>query len=351
MSTLTEAAYFTRRGINVAIIVLIVYIILRIFWGVTVSIFMFLFPPKPPPPNHRFGVLPRLKFPEVASPSGQLTFRLETIEGSVPPASGSAVVYFMPKALANFNGLPRAQKFAEEFQFSPEPTQETKTVFRFRDPEFPFRQLRYDIVAHNFILRYAYDQDTGLFSENNLSSGESAEAQTLNLLQQEGLFVDEYKKSPIKISFHKLVGNTLLPAPSQSQANAVRVDIFRNPVGGFPVYTPQPEVGPVSALYSGSSNPRKRILQFSYTYWPIDTKAVGTYRLKTSDQAWQDLKSGNGYIPKYPQNTTIVVRQVKIGYYDSIEEQSYLQPIFVFEGDEGFVGYVQAVAAPWVKTD
>jgi hypothetical protein len=36
---------------------------------------------------------------------------------------------------------------------------------------------------------------------------------------------------------------------------------------------------------------------------------------------------------------------VFLGYYDDFAEQEYLQPIYVFVGDDNFLGYVSAIEA------
>jgi len=41
---------------------------------------------------------------------------------------------------------------------------------------------------------------------------------------------------------------------------------------------------------------------------------------------------------------------VYLAYYDSLDPQTYLQPVFVFEGDDDFLAYVPAVEAAWVDT-
>ena len=46
---------------------------------------------------------------------------------------------------------------------------------------------------------------------------------------------------------------------------------------------------------------------------------------------------------------TATVRTVTLAYYDSLDPQNYLQPVFVFEGDDGFLAYVPAVALPWTE--
>jgi len=170
MSTLTETAYYTRRAVNWTILGVIGYIILRILFSILTVIWIALFPPKAPLPNHAFNKLPALVFPQQATPSGQLNFQLQTIQGTVPDASPSATVYFMPKSASNLLALNQAQSFAKNLQLDPTPIQETKNIYRFNDTVFPLRMLRFDIISSNFILRYAYEQDLSIFSEKKSSA-------------------------------------------------------------------------------------------------------------------------------------------------------------------------------------
>lgn len=352
MATLTETAYYTRRTINWAILAVIAYIILRIFWSIFIAVWLYFFPPKPPPPNFRFGKLPAVKFPEpTASPSAQLTFRLETIEGAVPAASDSSTVYFMPKPAANLLALTKTQEFAKRLGLNPKPVEETKAIYRFEDDTTLLRRLRYDIVSNNFILRYGFEQDTGLFSERSLPSVDAAVAEAKSMLQTFTLYVPDLVRGTNRVSFLKLVGDKLVSTTSLSQADAVRVDFFRQNAVGLKVFTPYPDEGHVVFIFSGSKNSKKKVLQFAYTLWPIDYETTGTYALKTSSAAWEELQAGRGYIARTPVNaaTSIVVRQVYLGYYDSFDPQMYLQPVFIFEGDNGFLAYIPAVTPDWTE--
>lgn len=353
MASLTETAYYTRKSINWAILAVILYLILRLFWSVFVALWLYFFPPKPPPPNHRFGKLSALKFPQPKTPpTGQLTFQLETISGSVPRASESAYVFFMPKAAANLLGLTNTQQFASQLELNPNPIQETKNLYRFEDGTTKLRSLRYDIISNNFILKYNFEQDTGLFNEKDIMNEREAIVRSTEQLTTLRLYKDDFARGRSKVTFLRLVSDTLVPTTSLSQADGVRVDFFRRGVAGMNVYTPYPDEGQVNMIYSGSRNSKKRLLEFVYTYWPVDYQEYATYSLKTSLQAWQELQSGGGYIARYPNTgaTTATIRQVSLGYYDSYEPQNYLQPIFVFEGDNGFMAYVPAIASEWVES-
>lgn len=351
MATLTETAYYARRAINWAILGIIAYFLLRIFWGLFVAGWLAVFPPRALPPNHAFGKLPALKFPApTASPSGKLTFRLETIQGAVPPASPSATVYFMPKTPANLLALTRTEDFAQRLQFSPNPIAESKNIYRFDDPELPLRRLRYDIVSDNFVLRYGFEQESGVFAQRNLPSAGAAIAEAKTMLQTYQLYVPDLTAGTNAVTWLRFSGNQLVPTTSLSQADAVRVDFFRRPIGAIPVFTPYPGEGLSSFVFSGSDNIKKRVLQFAYSFWPIDYQTTATYAIKPSSQAWQELQQGLGFIARYPTTgTAVTVRTVYLAYYDSFEPQTYMQPIFVFEGDDGFLAYVPAIASPWTE--
>ncbi len=351
MATLTETAYYARRTINWTILGVIAYILLRIFWSIVVVAFMLIFPPKPIPPNHAFGKLPAVKFPEVATGSAALTLQLETIEGGVPAASNSAAIYFMPKSAPNLLGLNKAQEFATNLQFDPTPIAENKNVYRFNDLREPLRRLRYDIVSKNFIVRYAFEQDASAFLNKNLPLADAAKLEAITLLQSYNIYPEDFQDGPSTITFLRLVGNKLVTTTSLSQGDAVRINFFRKPIGETSVVTPNPDEATISIVFSGSSDIQNRIIQFAYAYWPIDYLTTATYPLKQSSTAWEELQAGQGYIARYPTTgaKSAVVRSVYLAYYDSFEPQTYLQPIFVFEGDNGFVGYVPAVSPEWTE--
>lgn len=352
MGSLTETAFQTRRTINWIIMGVIGYVVLRMFWNLGVAAYVTIFPPKAAPPNHAFGKLPRLLFPATqASPSAQPIYQLQTIEGTVPQASVSANVYFMPKKGSNLLALSTAQGFVKRLGFAttPIPDPANKNVYRFDDPAVQLRHLWYDVVTSNFIIQYDFQRDTGLFLNSKVPSVAEARSETRNLLQTYNLSPDDLKGGEIRVTYYRVVDNTLTPVSSQSQADAVRTDFFRPHIAATPVVTDTRVEGPISIVLSGSSNAKKRILLFRYTYWPIDYQTTATYSLKTSSQAWQELQAGAAYVLSYPKTPVITVRNVYLAYYDSTNPQTYLQPVFVFEGDGGFIAYVPAINPEWTE--
>jgi hypothetical protein len=350
MASLTITAFHTRRAINWAILGLIAYIILRLSWGIFAAIWLMLFPPPPTPANHAFGKLSAIKFPQ-STESADLRYRLETVEGYVPPASESAMIFFMPKNSANLLALTNTKEFAKQLEFTDEPIELSKYLYRFTDPQEPLRQMNFDIVSKNFSLRYLYAQDPSLFTERDVPLPETALMEAQGILQNFTLYPADIAHGTTTVQYLKFFGDSLIPTTSLSQADALRIDFFRENIADTKIFYPNPEQGPITFIWSGSKLSKKRLLECTYNYWPIDPLTNATYTLKTSTQAWQELQSGGGFIARYPKGDRkdVVIRKVYLGYYDSLESQTYLQPIFVFEGDNGFMAYIPAVAPPWTE--
>jgi hypothetical protein len=348
MATLTETAFYARKAVNWGIIGLIGFIILRLLLGIIINAIRQAFPSPPLKADNAFGKLKAITFPKSASPSGQLTYSLQTITGDVPTASDAARVYFLPKNKMNLVSLSQAQSFAARLSFTATPKQITETLYRWTDLKDPLRSLDMDIVSNHFIYTYAFIHNLALFTERNIPSPSEAAEEVASYLQSIGLQFDDLNPVP-NLQYLKIVGDHLEIATSQSQADAVRLDYFRKAYDGIPAVTDKPNEGNVVVIISGSSSKEQRIIFVNYHHWSIDLHNIAIYNLKTSKQAFLELSSGRAYFAKFPQNKIqIDITDVTLGYYDSNDPQYFLQPIFVFSGDN-FMAYVPAVAPPWTE--
>jgi hypothetical protein len=281
-----------------------------------------------------------------------MQFSLETITGGLPKfASDSAVVYFMPKDPPNLLAITKTQDFAKKLEFDPTPFQETRTIYRFQDLQFPLRKLQYDIVSNNFVMKYSYEQDTGLFTEGTIRDQNVAIQDAIEFLKNNQIYKTDFEHGSRKVIKQRLVGFLLIPTDNLSTTDAMQVNLFRGSVNSLAVVTPNPDEGQIQILLSGAKTPKKKILEVIYTYWPIDQQTAATYSLKPIESAWQELQSGGGFIAKFPINgeTTATIRNIYLAYYDSFEPQTYLQPVYVFEGDHEFTAYVHAINPEWVE--
>lgn len=351
MLTLTEAAYYTRRFFKYAFIAIIALIILRMTLSVINSFWRGIYHPPPRTLiDARFGKLPPIKFPSERAPTEPITYTQEFIGGTLPESSPSAIVYFTPKPSPNFLSLERAKDFAKNLGFQTEPVALSQTLYQWTDTELPLRYLKKDIVTGSFSLNYDFYKDPTILTEKSLPYGKAAISEAFGSVGKYGLDTSSMDESNARVSFWKSSGSQLLPAPSVSEADIVRVDLFRTSIHNFSLVTPNYREALVYFLFSGSSG-KKRVLSFRYIFRTIEQGIFANYPIKTTKKAWEELEAGKGYIANWGavKGTHATIRKVYLAYYDSYEYEPYLQPVFVFEGDEGFVIYVSAVTDDWVE--
>lgn len=349
MATLTETAYFTRRTIKYGSVGLVVFLILYFAWGIGSTYWRKIHPSPPPPPTVSFGKLSALSFPKKENlPS--FSYRLETIEGTTPKLASVGRVYFMPKPAATLLGLDFAREMAKKIGFLGEPTKVSDRVFRFLGQNTN-TILEMDIISQKFSLFYDFQNDQSILAEKKLPSDEQAVMEAKNFLRQAELLPQDLEEGQAKVSYFRFVAPNLMPALSLSEADFVRVDLFRVNLDDWKILPPNPAEAQVSFLFSGSRELGKRITRVDYNSRPISFDNPATYPLKTSQAAWQELGEGKGYIASLGNNQDgrITVRKIYLAYYEPDTIQDFLQPIFVFEGDNNFVAYVPAVDPQWTE--
>ena len=354
MHNLTEVSITARKFIIWFGIVFVLYIIVKFLIGVGVSYWKEAHPVQIPPPNVRFNKLPSPQFSFVATSSSGLKFTLENVEGRPPETTAAGKIYTLPKKLPSLLGSERAKKFAAKLGFPKDPELLTSTYYQYTDPNNLLRTLSLDIVNMHFRLKYDYTKNPLIFEEAQLQSKEQAINEVKNFLSAGNLFDESILKGKITTDLltYDIPSKKFVPATSVSAAKAVRINFFRNDLDGLKVLSPRSDQSYTYVLYAPAKSLNSQILEIAYTFWPIAFDDSATYPLRTGSQAWQDLIDGYAYVVTMGGNTIsskIVIRNIYLAYYDSEEPQSFLQPIFVFEGDKHFVAFVPAVSAEWLE--
>lgn len=349
MTTLTKIAYYTRRGVIAVIIGIISLFILKTLVNIGIREWKRSHPTAPSPPNVLFGKLPKIKFPKSEYPYPQ-QFILETVGGEIPEASPAAKVYQIPKRLPSLLAARHAQEFANRLGFKKKPVSKTPTKYKFEHPKTPLKTLDLDIINYNFSLKYDFSKDPEVLKEKNLPLPQRAKVEAERFLQTTGIFPEDLQKGEKKVSFLKLSGGKLLPTTSLSKADAVRVDFLRSRVEDYPILPPKFEEAGVFVVFSGAKEEEKRIILAEFNFFEVNYKNSATYPIKTPKEAWEELKGGRGFISKWKKGKgQVMIRKIYLAYYDPQEYQGFLQPIFVFQGDQGFVGYIPAVKEEWTE--
>lgn len=349
MGTLTETAYYSRKIIKYGGICLISFFILKNLTELGIAWWKKLHPPPPPPPTVEFGILPKIQFP-TTTPYSNLTFKLETPTGGLPDLPDRINVYFMPYLRPNLLALDKAREEAESLGFKTEPKPVSERIYRWtKGTEIP-TILDMDIFSGEFEISYNWQMDTTILLEKNLPGKEQAKLEVHNFLAQAGLLTEDIQQGDFKVTYLRTSGPNMISTVSLSEADFVKVDLFRKKIDDLPLMTISPEKGIISVILSGSRSSDKRIIETKYNYFPIKYDSASTYPLKSSAATWQELKGGQAFIANLPKdNTNITIRRVYLAYYDSEIPQQFLQPIVVFEGDYNFIAYVPAISSKWIQ--
>lgn len=349
MATLTETAIAFRKLIKLSILGLSLLLVLRFGLFVYNTYLKVVNPPPPPPPTVEFGKLPKIAFPEKIHP--ELTLRLETPTGGTPSLGDRANVYLMPKTRPSFSALDEANQIAGKLGFTIQPTEITERRYRWEINEFLPSTLEMDIVSGSFTLKRNWQADPTILSNKQLPGKEQAELETKNWLRQIGLIDETLNSGRINTDYLTFQSGQYLKAVSLSEADFVQTDLFRPNINDLPVLTENPAKGIIQLIFSGSAEAEKRIIQADYNYFPVNTDQTATYPVKSASQAWRELQTRQGYIAAIGNNpaNVIAVRRIYLAYFDSSTPQGFLMPIIVFEGDNGFFGYVQAITNEWLE--
>lgn len=351
MANLTQTAYWTRRILKYGAISIVGIIILRITFNIFGSIWRTVNPPAPPPPTVLFGKLPKLNFPQNDWADIKPTYRLETIQGSLPKINNIAKVFFVPKEGPNLLGLEKASKQALKLGFQSEPQQINERIYRWDNGLTPPTTLDIDINNNSFRLLYDYANDQEAIASKDLPTNQQGAQEAKTFLSSNGFLEDDLATGSADFVYLKYLPPDLLPVTSLSEADFMRVNLFRADLDGLKILPPNPKNSLVSMLFSGIKTLGRRIIEVNYNYYPIDRETFSTYPLKTVQAAWEEFQKNQGFIANLGQNdkNEIIIRKVSLSYYDANKPQHFLQPIYVFEGDRNFIGFLPAIDPKWTE--
>ena len=345
MATLTQISLTSRRVIRYGIYAIILIVIARYSIQLGVSIYRKIFPPPPPKPTIAFGKLPKMPFPEREART--FNFTLELPEGTLPKFTDQLIIYSMPQFQTNIKALDTAKERARALGFDSngKPLVESiPNVYIFDRKGFPSR-LTMNIITGLFSVSYNLNEDPTVLN-GTPPAPENGVTQIQSFLSTASLLTEDLKASPTTQTLLRVEGGKFVPAVSLSDANLIKINIFRKQYGkdsNIPAVTPDMPESNIWFIISGGRG--KQIIAGEYHYFPIDNTKSATYPIKTADLAWEELKAGKTFIANAGNNPegNIVIRRVYLGYYDPGQYSEFYQPVVVFEGDNEFYAYVPAV--------
>lgn len=341
MASLTRVSITARKIIRYTVFFTIFLIIGKMLFDVGSGIYRRVFPPPPPPPTVSFGKLPALSFPEKQKPN--LTYTLETPEGGLPTLPSQAKVYFMPKLSPTLLSLDVAKDKASSLGFNPIEQEVSQTIYRFSHKASP-AALEMNIATGIFSISYDLKADPSPL-ERKPPAPEIAASILRSYLSSADLLPEDLS-GPTTHEFLKIEGDKFVSALALSEADLVKVNLFRKNYGDLPSLTSDPASANVWFIVSGAQEREKQIIAGQFHYFPVDESQSSTYPLKAAQTSWDELNSGGAYVASVGVNKdgdNVKIRRIYLGYYDAGTANEFFQPIVVFEGDRGFMAYAPAV--------
>lgn len=356
LSTISEQFKKTVIWLGISLVALsliwITWLLLSFVWGT-------IFPPPPLGPDSHFGKISKAFEPNFRV--GSTIFELDTPGGKLPQSPNILPVFVIPNLTGKFVSLDTGKKIAHGGGMDSEPTKLSEFEWSWTAKKNRNKSLRLNIVTNNFNYSYDWAADpqslVGVFKTTEDKIKTSARSFISNFKSMKA----DLKKSPTRLTYLRINGKDRTKVGSFSEANAILVELFREGIVyntiNYPMVEQDANLASINLLISPASS-QKSLLDLNYTYYPYDSKQVGTYSIKTATEAYQDLKLGNAFIPNNTQGfETVTITKVSLGYLNpnSIEAR-YLQPVYIFEGEgqvndikKNFLAYTLAVTNDYIK--
>jgi hypothetical protein len=341
---LTQVTHVGRLAVKYGMIALVVLIVGRIFLTAAINYWKAMNPPPQPPPTIGFGPLPKIEFPDQEDEDKPNSYILELPTARFPEFPDRAKVFFMPSVAPSLLADELVRQKASSFKFVFQPEILGERTYRWTRTEDIDMSLTMDTLNYNFSLRSNFKAKPEFLINPSLPEEFEAVAKVKSVLDRADLLADDVATASGKVSFIRSLGGELTSAASLSDSDFIRVDLNRVPVDDkYPMYTSEGTRGTISAILTGATNTLSGVVEIDNFYHPIDYEQVETYPLRDVKMAWKVLQAGEGYVSSKGELEAAMIRDVELGYYDSEQEQEFLQPVFVFKGDDGFIGLVSAV--------
>ena len=344
--SLTYTAYATRRLIKFGGIFVGGFTLTWLIVSIGISAYKAAHPPYISP-DIKYGILAKTVFP--VKTFDKKNFSQELANDTFPKFPDQAKVYIITRPGNTFLALQQDTITAKDLGFKDDPEQISDGVYKFTNNTLN-QTLTMNVLEGSFQMSYPYQSDQLLLNPAKMPTKEEAIKAAQDYLSSANKLPEDLKGGDNKVTYWKIDSGALKSVTSLSEANIIKVDFFRKNIDNdLKVMSADVNSASVSVLVSGSTLDGKRIVEVNYKYADIDRELFSTYPIKTVEEAWNDLKSGNYWPAVDTKGNDVAIRNVYLAYFEPVSLTNYLQPIFVFEGDQNFVGYVTAVAEKYTK--
>lgn len=364
--SLTEMSHFVRRAIVLTIIFFILLIVGNISIKIGRAVYLARYPKKDLP-TATFGKLPKLNIPSLAlEEQSTPEYFLETVTGGLPNLGELAYVYKLKEKKYSLLSEDKTRELAKSLGFKSEPKSLSSTEFFWSNAK-EGRTLNANVITGNFRL----ETDLNILSDSLIGGAAPSHDEAVRLSGSilKNLTPD-YSEGEKETTLVKIKNGTLSQALSLAEAVAGKVDYFRA-IENIPILGPNPKAGLIQVYVTKSAESQiQRFPIIYFTNWEIEKSKNATYPLITVSAAYNAVVNGRANIVHLKKDTddpftsyspfslrNITINNIFLGYFDSLNFQKFLQPIYVFQGrfvaSDGnggeYIAYYPAIAKEWLE--
>lgn len=340
--TLTQTASLTKKGFIFGSVSLILMILGWVGFGYYKAYQASKIPPPEEKPDVKFNILPQPNLKDSLTPSSDYTYDLVTKTGSLPTDLPKIMrVYFISKLGTTLLAPNRAKQLAEKFNFISGPEIISPTLYKFTNVTGGKIEIDLDIGNFNFERNIA--TESGETQDEVIADRGKLVEEFKNFLASKGLLSDQLRAGRTTVSYD---------GPSQKDSLSAQVTLWQDDIKegevSFPIVTAQFTKGLIKTKVTKYTQEENKYLNLDYIFWSIDENNFATYQIKSAADAYSELKEGRGVVVIKPPFTQVSISSVYLGYLVSEEYSPYLQPVFVFEGEE-FAAIVAAITDEYLE--
>lgn len=310
--------------------------------------------PKTPPPNPVFGSLPQPESQFEIKTQPEINYQISFSQDFFSKLPTQLNVYQI-KAISDQEVVNKFAEIASELDFLTKPsiqgTGET-TFFVWQEEE---KFLKVNSRTGQFVFQGKTPLTIGSVTPQEAESLVKEKLSQWDLLDQE---------APTRITYFGVAGLELEPITNPNLADIYEV-VFLSSVDDYPLVG----FGPAENLAQAQVTKEGQLISLEYLFHQISQEKVGTYPVKPGQQVLAEIQQGQGKIFRLktevgvetnldPQNPikAIDLNFVKLVYYESVEKQEYLQPIYFFSGSAVLENdevlevslYLPAISSEWL---
>jgi hypothetical protein len=349
--TLTQINNFFRSMIKYGIFFIIGFLLLRAGYFAFVESLRSFLPTPIIKPTAGFGLLPNPKFEtkKAFEKPNSYALSLPVVRGKTKfpefGEGGLIEIYSYAKKSLSLTVEDRVRGLVKLYGFTDDPKVLNETTYRFEREKNGLKlNLKINALDNHMSLTSKYTIKENFVSGNDLPDKFSTMQTVQKYLQVGNLLPEEFTSESFKISYVKALSTNLQEVKNIHEANFLKVNLERpliNDKYGF-VYS-NPKKLSIEVIVGAYENKKMEIVAMEYQYTDIDLENFHTYPLRSVESAWLILQSGEGYIAEKAKDPEAIIENIDLAYYETYDDQEYLQPVYVFSNRNGFLGYVTAV--------